>query len=244
MVSLRACSKPCLPLIPTPICHFSLYSRLSHLSQPKTAKTPRARLHTKAAALAKAERKQQAEAGENAASGGSKASSSVHVVGDDAPASGADRARLDKRRKAAMVARAGETGFLRLNRSLPYFVYDLTLLFLPTAIGQTLAAAANPVSALGTPSTHPYSRSHLKRLKRKARENLVGGSLSAIEGALADVMPDEKETKVASSVKKKGRMGMDVDDEIESKPVRANEPARIGEGKGKPLKEKQKRKEM
>lgn len=109
----------------------------------------------------------------------------------------------------------------------------------------TCAAAANPISALGTPSTHPYSRSHLKRLKRKARENLAGGSLTAIEGALADVMPPADEKKEAKPVKN-GR-GMDVDGEVvvpQAKVSKSDAAGRIGEGKGKPLKEKQKRKEL
>ena len=38
----------------------------------------------------------------------------------------------------------------------------------------------------------PYSKSHARRLKRKAKEELAGGTLSDIQSAIAAVESDEK----------------------------------------------------
>lgn len=80
----------------------------------------------------------------------------------------------------------------------------------------------------------PYSKSHARRLRRKAREELAGGTLSDIQSAIAAVESDEKA----------------LDEEIlaESREIDPQKPAAkkantglIGEGKGAPLSQTQRK---
>ena len=75
----------------------------------------------------------------------------------------------------------------------------------------------------------PYSKSHAKRLKRKAKEELAGGSLSDIQSAIAAVESDDKtlagETLVEHSK----------DADPSKLPAKTSNAGLIGEGKGVPL---------
>ena len=80
----------------------------------------------------------------------------------------------------------------------------------------------------------PYSKSHARRLKRKAKEELAGGTLSDIQSAIAAVESDEKA----------------LNEEIlaESQEIDPPKPAArkanaglIGEGKGTPLSQTQRK---
>ncbi|EJD03890.1 uncharacterized protein FOMMEDRAFT_27732 [Fomitiporia mediterranea MF3/22] len=84
-------------------------------------------------------------------------------------------------------------------------------------------------------SSHtPYSKSHARRLKRKAKEELAGGlqdvafALPQVEGATADSV---QETVADSTVSDSGRRTLH----------RKQKAGLIGEGKGVPLSEKQRR---
>ncbi|KAJ9111552.1 hypothetical protein QFC20_002525 [Naganishia adeliensis] len=178
---------------------------------PKATKSPRARLHSKAAASVKApvvEEPQEAE--------------------EDMPMV---EARAPKKARQAGVA-----------SKIPgkYIFHDSSL---RTQFLQT--------------SAHPYSRSHMRRLKRKEREDLSGGSLSAVQEALlgtletdeansAEVDPmvpeDEDVDEDADVVgKKKRRRGKGKKTEVQ---VTNGGFTMIGQGKGKTLKPKQRQQEI
>jgi hypothetical protein len=89
-------------------------------------------------------------------------------------------------------------------------------------------------------SSHsPYSKSHTRRLKRKAKEQLAGGDLDAIQMALAAVdddaeapellPPDDSMTEDAQQPKQK-----------KQKP----KPGQIGEGKSAPLSKAQRKRAL
>jgi hypothetical protein len=86
---------------------------------------------------------------------------------------------------------------------------------------------------------HPYSRSHIRREKRKAKE-VVGGGLDSVAAALAEAA-GEVPVPEAPVPKSKGHAR--VVDDVPQK--RKQEPdGKIGEGRTKPLAEKQRRKQM
>lgn len=84
---------------------------------------------------------------------------------------------------------------------------------------------------------HPYSKSHRKRLNKKARQDLSGGQLHPLAAALAESLgqkaPEDKKARVRSrEEKEKERM------EEERKKA---EEGKIGEGRGRTLGEKKRR---
>lgn len=74
----------------------------------------------------------------------------------------------------------------------------------------------------------PYSKSHAKRLKRKAKEELSGGALSDIKTAITAMEADE-ETLAGKTLAESSK------DDYPKPPAKTQNPGLIGEGKGAPL---------
>ena len=85
-------------------------------------------------------------------------------------------------------------------------------------------------------SRQPYSKSHAKRLRRKAKEELAGGTLSDIQSAIAAVESDEKTIG--------GNALVEPSKNNPSKPVKTPNTGMIGEGKGTPLSQTQRKKAL
>ena len=91
-------------------------------------------------------------------------------------------------------------------------------------------------------SRSPYSKSHERRLKRKAREQLVGG-LKGIREALAaveDDMPVAVQASVADVELASAEEAVDPPRPKKVKP----KPGQIGEGKGVPLSKNQRKRAL
>ena len=100
----------------------------------------------------------------------------------------------------------------------------------------TRAAIAAGLSAV---PNHPYSRSHIKREKKKAKQRLAGRD--DIESALPDAGEEEEEEEqtLAAQAVAAAR------DEAVERPKRPKvKEGVIGEGRGLSMKEKKKRKQM
>ncbi|CAD6583892.1 MAG: hypothetical protein TREMPRED_003672 [Tremellales sp. Tagirdzhanova-0007] len=101
--------------------------------------------------------------------------------------------------------------------------------------------AAKPPASFLVPSAppHPYSRSHTRRVRRKAREQLAGGQLHSVAAALSEVLPD---TDPPSALKRMTRV------EREAKERKLDDARRelskIGIGKGRTLTERARRKQI
>ncbi|KAF9651899.1 hypothetical protein BDM02DRAFT_3184148 [Thelephora ganbajun] len=80
----------------------------------------------------------------------------------------------------------------------------------------------------------PYSKSHARRLKRKAKEELAGGTLSDIQSAIATMESDEK-TLGGKTLTESSR------DDPSNPPARTGDTGLIGEGKGAPLSQNQRK---
>jgi len=79
----------------------------------------------------------------------------------------------------------------------------------------------------------PYSKSHARRLKRKAKEELAGGTLSDIQSAI---------TAMESDGKTSGEELPEPSKNEPSKPTaKKPNPGLIGEGKGTPLSQNQRK---
>lgn len=95
--------------------------------------------------------------------------------------------------------------------------------------------------------SHPYSRSHLRREKRKAAGASLGGGLGSVALALAEAAGDEeapvKEEVVGKKMSKKEVLE-DAARRREEERKRKLEEGKIGEGAGHGLKEKARRKQM
>ncbi len=89
----------------------------------------------------------------------------------------------------------------------------------------------------------PYSKSHMKRLKRKARDQLAGGDLASLAAQLADGDGDgaDSEDEAATSRRSKA---VKTPLTPEEKAQRAADQGKIGQGTGRTLKEDQRRKQM
>lgn len=88
---------------------------------------------------------------------------------------------------------------------------------------------------------HPYSRSHMKRQKKKAKEQLAGGELSSVAAALKNITGEESEEEGVATAGKPRRKPKKTSEEIAQAQA---EKAKIGEGTGKTLKEKARREQM
>ncbi|KAJ9119817.1 hypothetical protein QFC24_005530 [Naganishia onofrii] len=127
-----------------------------------------------------------------------------------------------------------------------------------------LPAAALKAQYLQT-SLHPYSRSHMRRIKRKAKEDLSGGSLAAVQEALLGTLVTEDEDMAVEGQEKEEMDDADYDEveyqgrrkrkrgkkaaaatgESAQVPVVSNAGfTMIGEGKGRTLKPKQRQQEI
>jgi len=81
-------------------------------------------------------------------------------------------------------------------------------------------------------SGQPYSKSHMRRLKRKAKEELAGGGLASLAAQLSEDAPQESaEPQHTQSRRNKPKSAPAAD-------------GKIGQGKGKTLKEDQRRKQI
>ncbi|GHJ87906.1 hypothetical protein NliqN6_4308 [Naganishia liquefaciens] len=183
---------------------------------PKATKNPRARLHSKAAASAKAV-KQPSQEG---------TTDDVQMVDASLTASGGGGGGGGGGKKARQAG---------VQSKIP----ELRTQFLQT-------------------SAHPYSRSHMRRMKRKTREDLSGGSLSAVQEALlgtldadeaaADTLngdeDDEEDAADADIVgakkkRRRGNKGKNPEAQVTNGGF-----TMIGLGKGKTLKPKQRQQEI
>ena len=86
-------------------------------------------------------------------------------------------------------------------------------------------------------AAHPYSRSHLRREKRKAKQQLAGGGLTSVADALAEV----SEPTATTTTEKKGKKNAPEDIPQKRK---AEPDGKIGEGSTKTVGEKSRRKQM
>ena len=80
----------------------------------------------------------------------------------------------------------------------------------------------------------PYSKSHARRLKRKAKEELSGGTLSDIRSAITAMESDEKALSG-------GNFAEPSNDEPSKSPTKRRNTGLIGEGKAAPLSQNQRK---
>lgn len=87
---------------------------------------------------------------------------------------------------------------------------------------------------------HPYSRSHIRREKRKAQQHLAGGELHSVAAALSEslgeVGHERERARVRSNEERKA--------EKQKERARSEGEGKIGDGKGRTLSEKARRKQM
>ena len=83
-------------------------------------------------------------------------------------------------------------------------------------------------------SRQPYSKSHARRLKRKAKEELAGGALSDIQLAIAAVESNEK-------ILDEGGFAEPAKTEPSKPPAKKSNTGLIGEGKATPLSQNQRK---
>jgi hypothetical protein len=88
-------------------------------------------------------------------------------------------------------------------------------------------------------AAHPYSRSHLKREKRKQKQHLAGGGLDSVADALAEVTGDVPEPVTVLTKGKKREHVVDAPQKRKAEP-----DGKIGEGSAKTVGEKSRRKQM
>ena len=103
---------------------------------------------------------------------------------------------------------------------------------------------ANHADSLVVPDhlLHPYSRSHNRREKRKAKNHLIGGELDVIASALSEAIGEEPAIK---HLDKKGKeITKDPQELKEERRRREAEKGKIGEGKGRTMNETKRRKQM
>ncbi|OCH95762.1 hypothetical protein OBBRIDRAFT_809613 [Obba rivulosa] len=87
-------------------------------------------------------------------------------------------------------------------------------------------------------SRSPYSKSHERRLKRKAKEQVAGGmndmkvALSALEDALPAAVIESVEAGIRDS------------ETVQERPKPKPKPGQIGEGKGAPLSKNQRKRAL
>jgi hypothetical protein len=81
----------------------------------------------------------------------------------------------------------------------------------------------------------------MKRQKKKAREQLAGGELSSVAAALQHITGDEDDEEQVFTAGKPRRKPKKTPEETDKAKA---EQAKIGEGKGKTLKEKARREQM
>ena len=94
---------------------------------------------------------------------------------------------------------------------------------------------------------HPYSRSHIRREKRKAKQQLAGGELHAISAALSEAIGEEPESALPSGSKKAQRsrdIAAEVVERNAERQRRRAESGKIDEGRGRTLGEKSRRKQV
>ena len=93
-------------------------------------------------------------------------------------------------------------------------------------------------------SRSPYSKSHERRLKRRAREQVAGG-LNDIKAALAAVEGEDIPAAVQASVSTEAILGDTAGALESSRPKKVkSKPGQIGEGKGVPLSKNQRKRAL
>lgn len=91
-------------------------------------------------------------------------------------------------------------------------------------------------------SRSPYSKSHSRRLRRKAKEQ-IGGGLSDIQAAIADVEDDAPEL-IQTSIREAAEAEARGPKAPTNEPRVKFNPGLIGEGKGAPLSKAQRKKAL
>ncbi|KAI0361260.1 hypothetical protein OH77DRAFT_1516252 [Trametes cingulata] len=89
-------------------------------------------------------------------------------------------------------------------------------------------------------SRSPYSKSHERRLKRKAKEEVAGGmsDIKAAISAVEDDIPIAVQNTIAADTE--ATIGGDTSKKAKAKP----KPGQIGEGKGAPLSKNQRKRAL
>ncbi|KAK1927268.1 hypothetical protein DB88DRAFT_477422 [Papiliotrema laurentii] len=88
-------------------------------------------------------------------------------------------------------------------------------------------------------SPHPYSRSHVRREKRKAKQHLAGGDLGHLSTALSEVMGD---AAPPSPPPTKNKLGQHPKPTVVKK--KGEDRGKIGEGRGRTMSEHARRKQI
>lgn len=97
-----------------------------------------------------------------------------------------------------------------------------------------------PFHAQLVAQAQPYSKSHMKREKRKAKQQLAGG-MGSVAAALVDLAPELVPEPPSDS--KPGKAGESAEQKAEAK-RRKEEDGKIGAGSKRTMREKQRRKQM
>lgn len=101
--------------------------------------------------------------------------------------------------------------------------------------------------ALSDSSSHPYSKSHARRMKRKEREQVAGG-LSDIKDAIGDLLGDEAPSETIAESNKKAakrkQTEMDVEGDEEPKKTKTVQAGVIGQGKSTTLTKAQRKRAL
>lgn len=105
---------------------------------------------------------------------------------------------------------------------------------------KSLTKVTEPIPSL---SSHPYSRSHLRREKRKAKEKLYGGDMISILNSLPEEQIIES-VSLAQEAKRKRRRHKQEDVDLEEDEQEKSKRKLIGEGSKRTMGEKQRRKQM
>jgi ribosome biogenesis protein SLX9 len=92
-------------------------------------------------------------------------------------------------------------------------------------------------------SRSPYSKSHARRLKRKAKEQ-IGGGFSDVKAAIAEVEGDASVEPVQQSIRESSKVGAGRVSSSTNEPRVKSNPGQIGEGKGAPLTKEQRKKAL
>lgn len=93
-------------------------------------------------------------------------------------------------------------------------------------------------------ASHPYSRSHTRREKRKTKQNLHGGTLDSVAEALIQAVADGSGDEEVEDPVKKTKTQKGKEEGSKTKRKDASVDGLIGEGKGRTMREKARRKQM
>ncbi|TFK97042.1 ribosome biogenesis protein SLX9-domain-containing protein [Pterulicium gracile] len=102
-------------------------------------------------------------------------------------------------------------------------------------------------SHMSNSSSHPYSKSHARRMKRKEREQVAGG-LGDIQDAIGDLLGDEAPSETIAESNKKAAKRKQTDMEVEGgedpKKTKTVQAGVIGQGKNTTLTKAQRKRAL